>query len=40
MPIPPGACLFCLLGLPHPLDLPELAWHELAEPTTVSESDE
>jgi hypothetical protein len=25
----PGVCLFCLMGQPHPVDIPELLYHEL-----------
>ena len=31
IPTLPGICRFCAMGLPHPLDVPELLWHELQE---------
>jgi hypothetical protein len=31
-PTVPGVCLFCLMGAPHPLDLPELFLHEASPP--------
>ena len=33
--VPPGMCLFCLMGLPHPLDLPDPVWPESSEPQPV-----
>jgi hypothetical protein len=29
IPTPPGVCLFCLIGQPHPIDISELLYHEL-----------
>jgi hypothetical protein len=38
IPTVPGVCLFCLMGVPHPVDVSELLLHEIpGEPTDEAE---